>query len=129
MTNSGTEPRQISVYTFCEFASVGHVYNDLVNLQYSMFVNKADWVDGMLALASHPYEPFDPKDLAGVGRQFMAVTGQKVVAIETLRDNFLGFYGSYAAPDALAKNEMSENEESAGIAFNRDAPLHRRIIA
>ena len=103
--NTGEEKRQISVYTFCEFASVGHVYNDLVNLQYSMFVNKADWVDGMLALASHPYEPFDSKDLASVGRQFMAVTGAKVTAIETLRDNFLGFYGSYAAPDALAKND------------------------
>ena len=103
--NTGTEKRSLSVYTYCEFASVGHVYNDLVNLQYSMFVNKADWVDGMLALASHPHEPFDPKDLTKVGRQFMAVTGQKVTAIETLRDNFLGNYGSYAAPDALAKNE------------------------
>jgi N,N'-diacetylchitobiose phosphorylase len=111
--NASDRPRSLSVYTFCEFASVGHVYNDLTNLQYSMFVCKADMVDGMLSIASHPYEPFDPTKLGELGRYFMKLTGAEVTAFETLREHFLGNYGSYAAPEALRTGKLT-NFETAG---------------
>jgi N,N'-diacetylchitobiose phosphorylase len=74
---------------------------------HSMFVNKADWVDDMLAIASHPHEPFDPKHPEEPGRYWMKVVGAKVTAIETLRDNFLGFYGSYEKPEALETGKLT----------------------
>jgi cellobiose phosphorylase len=107
VTNRSSKKRNLSTYTFCEFTSVGHLYNDLVNLQYSMFVNKADWVDDMLAIASHPNEPFDPKTPEDPGRFWMKLVGAPVVAIETLRDNFLGFYGTYAKPEALETGKLT----------------------
>ena len=67
VTNRSSRPRRIAVFTYCEFAGVANLYNDLVNLQYSLFVNKADMVDGMLAIASHPYEEINPSNLTEPG--------------------------------------------------------------
>jgi N,N'-diacetylchitobiose phosphorylase len=113
VTNRSTKPRAISVYTYCEFAHVGHLYNDLVNLQYSMFVNKADMVDGMLAIASHPYEPTNLENLAEPGRNWMKLAGAPIAAFETLRDNFLGNYGDYRRPEALGTGKLT-NFQTAG---------------
>jgi cellobiose phosphorylase len=113
VTNRSDKPRATSVYTYCEFAHVGHLYNDLVNLQYSMFVNKADMIDGMLAIASHPYEPTDLKNLAEPGRNWMKLVGAPIAAFETLRDNFLGNYGDYRHPEALITGKLT-NFQTAG---------------
>jgi len=113
VTNRSQKARAISVYTYCEFASVGSLYNDLVNLQYSMFVNKADMIDGMLAIASHPYEPMDPANPASPGRYWMKLIGAPVAAFETLRDHFLGNYGTFANPEALASGKLT-NFQTAG---------------
>ena len=101
VTNADARRRELSVYTYCELAGVGHLWNDLVNLQYSSFVNSAALVDGMLAFASHPYEPYDPEHPMEPARSWMGMAGVPVHSFETLRENFLGPYGSYAAPAAL----------------------------
>ncbi len=113
VTNRGSAPRRLSVYTFCEFTGVGNITNDLTNLQYSLFVNKADFEHGMLGIASHPHEPFDPAKLEELGRYWMKVVGGDVVAFETLRDHFLGNYGTYAAPEALTSGKLT-NFQTAG---------------
>ncbi len=113
VNNRSANPRSLSVYTYCEFANVANLYNDLVNLQYSLFVNKADMIDGMLAIASHPYEPMNPENLAEPGRYWMKLIGAPVVAFETLRDHFLGNYGTYRSPEALATGKLT-NFQTAG---------------
>ncbi|MGC4092585.1 MAG: hypothetical protein QM756_32835 [Polyangiaceae bacterium] len=113
VSNRSDRKRRISVYTFCEFTGVGHLVNDLTNLQYSLFVNKADMVDGMLSIASHPYEPYDKSKLSELGRYWMKVVGAPVSGFETLRDRFLGNYGTYERPEALKDGKLS-NFETAG---------------
>ncbi|MGD0464923.1 MAG: N,N'-diacetylchitobiose phosphorylase [Tepidisphaeraceae bacterium] len=113
VTNRSAKPRAISIYTYCEFTHVGNLYNDLVNLQYSMFVNKADMIDGMLAIASHPYEPLNLENLAEPGRYWMKLVGAPVAAFETLRDHFLGNYGNYGQPEALVSGKLT-NFQTAG---------------
>lgn len=115
VTNKSRRPRQISVYTFCEFTCVGHLYQDLVNQQYSQFVSKAEWTDDMLSIMSHPHDPFDPENLGFPPRYWMKVCGQPVAAFETLRDRFIGNYGSYAKPCALEDNQgRLTNFQTAG---------------
>ena len=111
--NDGATPRRLSVFTYCEFANVGHLLNDLTNLQYSLFVSKAESRAGMLAFASHPHQPFDPSDLRSAHRYWMNVSGAKVVAFETLRERFIGNYGSYAQPEAVVRGSLT-NFETAG---------------
>lgn len=111
--NEGTTPRRLSVFCYCEFANVGHLINDLTNLQYSLFVSKAEFRGDMLAFASHPHQPFDPKDLRSAHRYWQKFIGGKVVGFETQRERFTGNYGTYAQPEAVMKGELS-NFETAG---------------
>lgn len=111
--NAGVKPRKLSVFTYCEFANVGHLINDLTNLQYSLFVSRARHVDGMLGLASHPHDPFDEKDLRSAARYFKCIVGAPVVAFETSRENFIGSYGTYERPEAVARGRL-ESFETAG---------------
>jgi N,N'-diacetylchitobiose phosphorylase len=113
VTNTGASPRRLSVFTYCEFANVGHLINDLTNLQYSLFVSKAEARAGMLAFASHPHHPFDTADLRSAQRYWMKLAGAEVVAFETLRERFIGNYGSYAQPEAVARGSLT-NFETAG---------------
>jgi N,N'-diacetylchitobiose phosphorylase len=110
VTNRSGKPRRLSVFTFCEFTNTGHVLQDLTNLQYSLFITQARMVDGMLAIASHPHDPFDPTRLGWPGRYFMKVVGAPVIGFETLRDRFLGNYGTYAHPEAVARGTLSSFE-------------------
>ena len=111
--NKGQTPRRLSMFTYCEFANVGHLLNDLTNLQYSLFVSKAEARQGMIAYASHPHETFDPEDLRSACRYWMKICGGKVVGFETLRERFIGNYGSYAQPEAVIRGSLT-NFETAG---------------
>ncbi len=114
VSNTGTARRKLSVFTYAEFTNVGHLINDLTNLQYSPFVTFAKYhQDGMLALASHPHDAFDPADLRSAVRSWMKLAGAPVVGFETQRENFIGNYGSYAAPEAVKRGKLT-NFEIAG---------------
>jgi len=113
VTNTGKAARRLSVFTYCEFANVGHLFNDLTNLQYSLFVSKAESRHGMLAFASHPHQEFDPNDLRSACRYWMKVAGGEVTAFETLRERFIGNYGSYQSPEAVVRGSLT-NFETAG---------------
>jgi cellobiose phosphorylase len=72
--------------------------------------------DGMFCIMSHPNEPFDPKKIdPESGRYWMKIIGGEVSAFETLRENFVGNYGNYATPKALAHDGGKlTNFETAG---------------
>lgn len=116
VTNTGSAPRRISVYSFCEFTNQGNLFQDLTNLQYSLFIGKIEVEDGMFHVMSHPNEPYDPERITGEpGRYWMKMTGGKLAGFETLRENFVGNYGSYAAPQAFARDAGKlTNFETAG---------------
>src|SRR5688572_8338478 len=87
LTNDSPRTRRLSLFTYAEFANVGHLQNDLLNLQYSLFVSRARLAtrgrDSMLAFASHPHDPFDPKDLTSAVRFWMALVGAPLTSFET----------------------------------------------
>ncbi|HTX64983.1 MAG TPA: glycosyl hydrolase family 65 protein [Opitutaceae bacterium] len=119
VTNRSKQPRSLSVFTYCEFATSWHLHNDLLNLQYAQFIAKAEMVDGILGLAVHPYVPFDPQRLAGCGRTWLALTGAPLAGFETVRERFLGsVYHTYANPDVVARgacsNFLAEGENPCG---------------
>jgi cellobiose phosphorylase len=102
VTNRSDHPRTLSVYTYCEFANLWDTYQDLVNLQYSQFITKAVLENGMLGITCNPNIPWDGKNLAGCNRTWMSLLGAPLAGVETVRERFLGGYGGYAAPEALA---------------------------
>ena len=119
VTNASQRRRSISVFTYCEFATSWHMPSDLSNLQYSQFIAKATIDNDVLGISIHPYLDFDPNNLEGCGRLWMAITGATLVGFETVRENFLGgSYASYANPVAVEQgrcsNFLAEGENPCG---------------
>ena len=119
VTNRSRRARRLSVFTYCEFASCWNMPNDLTNLQYSQFIIKAEMVDGILGMASHPYTRYDPQRLDGCGRTWMALIGAPIAGYETVRERFFGdIYHTYANPQAVidgrCSNFLAEGENGCG---------------
>ena len=51
VTNESDRPREISVFTFCEFTNQWDTFQDRVNLQYSLFIVRGELADGLLRIA------------------------------------------------------------------------------
>jgi cellobiose phosphorylase len=107
VTNKTKRTRRLSVFTYCEFANLWHTFQDLTNLQYSLFITRATLEKGILGITCNPNFDFDGKDLTGCARTWMALTGAKLAGVETVRERFLGSYGGYAAPEVVAKGKCS----------------------
>jgi cellobiose phosphorylase len=107
VTNTSDLARKLSLFTYCEFANLWHTFQDLTNLQYSLFITRATLEDGILGVTCNPNYDFDGKDLTGCNRTWMALTGAPLAGVETVRERFLGSYGGYAAPDVVAKGKCS----------------------
>ncbi|PTY06212.1 N,N'-diacetylchitobiose phosphorylase [Opitutaceae bacterium EW11] len=120
VTNKSKKPRQLSVFTFCEYANCWNMPNDLFNLQYSQFIIKAEMDNGVLGMASHPYYKFDPNNfLCGAGRTWLALTGAPIAGYETVRERFLGgVYNTYKNPKVVEEgkcsNFLAEGENGCG---------------
>jgi cellobiose phosphorylase len=118
ITNKSARPRQLSAFTYCEFANLWDTSQDLVNLQYSQFITRASLEDGILGITCNPHYDFDGKDLTGCARTWMALTGAPLAAYETVRERFLGTYGGYAAPETVVKgrcsNFLAEGDNTCG---------------
>ncbi|HUJ42304.1 MAG TPA: glycosyl hydrolase family 65 protein [Opitutaceae bacterium] len=127
VTNRSRQPRQLSVFTYCEFATSWHMPSDLMNLQYAQFIVKAVVEAGILGMSTHPYLEFDPGNLAECGRTWMTLTGAPLAGFETVRERFLGdCYHTYANPEAVGRgrcsNFLAEGENPCGT-FHADADL------
>ena len=88
VTNQSPGRRALAITTYCEFANHWHTYQDLVNLQYSLFITRATIEDGVLGIANNPNQHFDGRDLTGCGRSWMALTGAPLSGWETRREVF-----------------------------------------
>ncbi|HBC89140.1 MAG TPA: N,N'-diacetylchitobiose phosphorylase [Lentisphaeria bacterium] len=127
VSNHDKRKRRLSIFTFCEFASSWNMGNDLMNLQYSQFIIKAEVKGNMLSQASHPYTGFDPNKKVGLDRLWMSVVGAPVAGFETVREKFLGgSYRTYANPEAVERgscsNFLSEGDNGCGT-FQLDIVL------
>jgi len=119
VTNKGKKARKLAIFTYCEMASPWHMPNDLTNLQYSQFITKASVEREMLGMAVHPYHAFNPNELMGCHRLWMAFTGAPLAGYETVRERFLGtVYNTYANPQVVAdgkcSNFLAEGENAIG---------------
>ncbi|MFT3867481.1 MAG: N,N'-diacetylchitobiose phosphorylase [Nibricoccus sp.] len=118
VTNNTGRSRKLSIFTYCEFANLWSTFQDLINLQYSQFITRASLEDGILGISCNPHYDFDGKDLTGCARVWMSLGGAPLVGVETVRERFLGTYGGYAAPVAVAKgkcsNFLAEGDNTCG---------------
>ncbi len=114
--NPGPEPRTISVLSYAELANEWTYRQDLENLQYSQYVVRATYRDGMIHRSNSTREA--TSDL------WFGVAGADVVGFDTDRDAFLGPYRTQAAPLAVERGECAGTQT---VGDNACASLHVRL--
>jgi len=93
VTNESKRPRNISLFTFCEFTNQWDTFQDQVNLQYSLFIVRGELRDGLLRIAIH--DNLTPNDELSLmndvsNRAWMGLVGARVSGYDTSREAFLG---------------------------------------
>lgn len=124
ITNTGDKPRRLSVFSYCEFSNQWSTEQDLVNLQYSLFIIKGfKALDNMLAISSHdnihqqhlknagnsnatPPGEFDRSAM----QSWVALIGSPMTGYDTSREAFIGTYGSYKEPRAVVAGKCSNSD-------------------
>jgi N,N'-diacetylchitobiose phosphorylase len=112
ITNESDRPRQISVFTFCEFTNQWDTYQDQVNLQYSLFIVRGELTGGLLRVAiqdnlTPDTEGFFIHDIAR--HCWMALVGAPLVGYDTSREAFIGPYRSYHNPLAVEQGRCANS--------------------
>ena len=112
VTNQDERPRQLSVFSFCEFANQWDTFQDRVNLQYSLFIVRGTLEDGLLRIAIHDH-------LAGEGEElvndqsmhsWMGLAGTELAGYDASREAFLGDYRSYHNPQVVETGVCTNSE-------------------
>jgi cellobiose phosphorylase len=113
VTNQGDRPRELSVFTFCEFTNQWDTYQDQVNLQYSLFIVRGELTDGLLRIAiqdnlTPDSDGFFIHDIAR--HAWMALVGAPLDGYDTSRDAFLGPYRGYHNPLVVESGQSTHSK-------------------
>jgi N,N'-diacetylchitobiose phosphorylase len=112
VTNESDRPREMSLFTFCEFTNQWDTFQDRVNLQYSLFIVRGELTDGLLRIAiqdnlTPDSEGFFIHDIAR--HSWMALVGAPLDGYDTSRDAFLGPYRGYHNPLVVEKGRSTNS--------------------
>ena len=112
VTNESDRPRQLSVFTFCEFTNQWITAQDQVNLQYSLFIVRGEMTDGLLRIAIHDNLPSND-NAAGLNdtpfKCWMGLAGAPLAGYDTSREAFIGPYRAYHNPLAVEQGQCTNS--------------------
>jgi len=116
VTNNSPKVRELSLFSFVEYANNWNAMDDLLNLQYTQYTGKMDVVDGIISHGTNVHIPMMPDNFneKDQGRfSFLAFVGGDIIGYETDLDRFLGSYRTYANPETIERGICS-NLKAAG---------------
>lgn len=117
VTNEGAAPRHLQVFSFCEFTNDSNQSQDLVNLQYTLFIARSYYRDGLLLQSINEamsevgaVDAHDGADQGGPGIwRFFTQAGADPAAYDSDRDAFIGPYRTYANPAAVERGQCGNS--------------------
>jgi N,N'-diacetylchitobiose phosphorylase len=115
VTNESDRPREISLFTYCEFTNQWMTVQDQVNLQYSLFIVKGELTDGLLHIAVHDNLTPESEEVTD-HHTWMALVGAPLAGYDTSREAFLGPYRSYHNPLAVEQGQSTNSNAYGGNA-------------
>jgi N,N'-diacetylchitobiose phosphorylase len=112
VTNQSDRARKISLFTYCEFANNWDTTQDLVNLQYSLFIVRGELRNNVIRIAINDHLPEDPSNFVNNDQSrlaWLALVGAPLSGFDTRRESFLGPYRSYHNPLAVETGTCSDS--------------------
>lgn len=117
VTNSGSDTKNLSAFGFVEFTSDSNYEQDGVNLQYTEFITKTEFMGNMILQRINQNESKRSDGTNGRER-FFGLVGAKVNAYDGDLTSFIGRYRSYKDPIAVENgrcgNSLNYNLNSCG---------------
>jgi cellobiose phosphorylase len=110
VTNRTKKPRDLSAWTYVEYANDWIVTSDQIDLQFSQFIVKSDMVDGVLSTGflrncDSWLEGVETQDQ---GRNsFLTLVGADIAGFDTQREVFIGPYRTYANPAVVEAGQST----------------------
>lgn len=119
--NEGNRSRELEITSFAEFNKEWHILHDTFNRQYSDFIVRSQWVEGMASASSCMNLAQDKENFSNRDQSrwwYLCMGGDAVPeSYELNRDSFLGTHGGYANPQSLAGGgELSGSEAYGDVA-------------
>jgi cellobiose phosphorylase len=127
LTNSGETRRELSAFTYVEYAGNWSAADDLINLQYTQHTVTMEVEDHIIDHGTNVNIPSMPDNFAekDQGRHtFQAIVGAEVVGFDTDRGAFIGSYRGYHNPAVL---EQGRCTNSLAVGDNACGSLQARI--
>lgn len=112
ITNTTNRPRKIRAFPFIEHGCNWNALDDWNNLQYTQYIVKAEVVDGILDMGSNVNMPRDPEHFENKDQArhtFMGIAGAKPAGFDSDLERFIGPYGTYGKPSAVAAGQCSNS--------------------
>ena len=120
VTNESDRPREISVFSFCEFTNQWDTFQDQVNLQYSLFIVRGELTaDGLLRIAIQDNLTPDSGEffIHDIARHaWMGLVGAPLDGYDTSREAFLGPYRGYHNPLVVEQGGCTGSQAYGGNA-------------
>ncbi len=113
ITNESERPRDLSLFTFCEFTNQWDTFQDRVNLQYSLFIIRGSMEDSLLRIAIQDNLTQEGGDelISDIARHtWMGLVGAPIEGYDTSREAFLGPYRSYHNPLVVERGQCSNSD-------------------
>jgi len=113
VTNTGSTPRTLSVFSFCEFSTEWSLEQDALNLQYTQYISEATWKDGIIQVSSCKRLPQDKAHFANRDQSrwwWMTQVGGTIAGCDCDREKFLGVYRSYDRPETVERGTCGNSE-------------------
>ncbi len=119
VTNESDRPRQITVFTYCEFTNQWNTEQDQVNLQYSLFIVRGERAGNLLRIAIEDHLTAGAESTSAhklTHQSWMALVGAPLDGYDTSREAFLGPYRGYHNPLAVEQGKCTNSNAYGGNA-------------
>ena len=122
VTNNDTKKRSLTVTGYAEFTNEGFYEQDMVNLQYSLFITRTIFEGNRIRQQVHGnidsyYEELNPAS-DNENERFFGLAGTPVASCCGDKEHFLGRYHNYSNPVGVENGdlggEMAYNENACG---------------
>lgn len=119
VTNNSDKPRNLSVFGYCEFTNDNNYEQDLVNLQYTLFITRTYFLGNRIKQVINENVNKGKSINGSVAfTRFFGLAGADVSSYCGDKDSFLGRYHTYGNPISVQNgecgNELNYNGNSCG---------------
>ncbi len=107
--NNDSKARELSVFSYVEFSNENNENQDLVNLQYTLFISKTYFKEDLILQTIN-----ENRNDGNAAYRFAGLVGAKVTGYDGSREGFIGPYRSYANPVAVERGNCGNSLNYTG---------------